>query len=191
MVGAATKATTPSVPPSPRSTFSPVVSDSPGSGPATIRNATRNPTMTTVLPMGAIGGNDEAPAGVQHRGRDRSQAVEHDLWDEEPQQEGRQSVAAAAEMRILDRGGEQVCQPRRQHHPDHRHDARALIVTTPSSSPARRSAPGWSPRRGGRRRWARAPPTARRRRATRTGCSTRCSSPGTRCPGRSFPALPR
>ena len=71
----------------------------PGSGPATTRKATRNPTMTTVLPMGAMAGTTKLPACVQHRGGDRTEAVQHDLGDEEPQQEGRQLAAAGGDRR--------------------------------------------------------------------------------------------
>ncbi len=56
IVGAATKARTPSVPPRPSSACSAPLRSSPGPGPADHRNSPRKATITTVLPMGASAG---------------------------------------------------------------------------------------------------------------------------------------
>ena len=62
--------------------------------------------------------NDEAPLRVQNGDRDRTESVQHDLWDEEPQQECRQVLLSRSDSRIRDRRGQQIGQPGSRRHAD-------------------------------------------------------------------------
>ena len=121
IVGIATNAATPSVPPRARISRSPVVRSSPGAGPATTRKMAIALTTTTVRPIGRHRGDGEAPLGVEDGDRHGTYRVHHDLRARRSAAgRSRGRAAGAAIVLVRDAGGQDACDQRGRDDPDDR-----------------------------------------------------------------------